>query len=187
MIRNGLWVGGLLCTLGLGGCFIPYMMIRGTTQSLQLASNPQGATASVSSGSSCQTPCQLDLGDVRFAVGIERAANSHLSGFLSIVNPALGTIELNIVGAQRGDQDRHRAIAGELAEAALGLEHTGGGPAQHHGAALPASDPASDLAHPAEQVLDQVGRGQNALEVLGQLQARVSSSPSRSEAAAPGC
>jgi hypothetical protein len=97
------------------------------------------------------------VGDVRFTVGIERAANSHLSGLLSIVNPALGTIELNIVGAQRGDQDRDRAIAGELAEAALGLEHTGGGPAQHHGAALPASDAASDLAHPAEQVLDQVG------------------------------
>jgi hypothetical protein len=33
-------------------------------------------------------------------------------------------IKLNIVGAQLGDQDRHRAIAGELAEVALGLEHT---------------------------------------------------------------
>jgi hypothetical protein len=42
-------------------CFIPYMMIRGTTEPLQLASNPQGATASVSSGSSCQTPCQLEM------------------------------------------------------------------------------------------------------------------------------
>jgi hypothetical protein len=44
-----------------GGCFIPYMMIRGTTQPLQLASNPPGALASVSSGSSCQTPCDLEM------------------------------------------------------------------------------------------------------------------------------
>ncbi len=43
------------------GCFIPYMMIRGTTEQLQVASNPQGATASISSGSSCQTPCELSL------------------------------------------------------------------------------------------------------------------------------
>jgi Holliday junction DNA helicase RuvB len=32
------------------------------------------------------------------------------------------------VGAQCGDQDRHRTIADEFAEAALGFEHTGGGP-----------------------------------------------------------
>jgi hypothetical protein len=54
----------LVCTAGillLGGCFIPYMMVRGTSEPLQLASNPSGATASVSAGSSCQTPCQLDL------------------------------------------------------------------------------------------------------------------------------
>ena len=44
------------------------------------------------------------LGNVRFAVGIERAANSHLSGLFSIVNPVFGAIELPIVGAQRGDQ-----------------------------------------------------------------------------------
>jgi hypothetical protein len=50
-----------LAGLSSGGCFIPYMMIRGTTEQLQLASNPQGATASVSSGSSCQTPCDLEM------------------------------------------------------------------------------------------------------------------------------
>jgi hypothetical protein len=38
-------------------------------------------------------------GDAGFAVGIERTANSHLSGLLSIVKPALGTIELRLVGA----------------------------------------------------------------------------------------
>lgn len=47
--------------LGSSGCFIPYMLIRGTTEQLQLASNPQGATARVSSGSSCQTPCDLEM------------------------------------------------------------------------------------------------------------------------------
>src|SRR5579859_5180640 len=61
MIRTARLVGGLICVLGLSGCFIPYMMIRGSTEPLQLASNPSGALASVSSGSSCQTPCQLDL------------------------------------------------------------------------------------------------------------------------------
>jgi hypothetical protein len=50
-----------LAGLTSGGCFIPYMMIRGTTEPLQVASNPQGATASVSTGSSCQTPCDLEL------------------------------------------------------------------------------------------------------------------------------
>ncbi len=50
-----------LASLTNAGCFIPYMMIRGTTQPLQLASNPQGALAGVSSGSSCQTPCDLEI------------------------------------------------------------------------------------------------------------------------------
>jgi hypothetical protein len=50
--------------------------------------------------------------------------SSHLSGLLSIVNPALGMIELRVVGALCGDQDRHRAIADEFAEAAFGFEHT---------------------------------------------------------------
>jgi len=51
----------VVCMFTVAGCFIPYMMIRGTTQPLQLASNPQGATAQVASGSSCVTPCNLDM------------------------------------------------------------------------------------------------------------------------------
>lgn len=59
---GAVWVVAIvLAGFSSGGCFIPYMMIRGTTQPLQLASNPQGATASVSSGSSCQTPCDLEM------------------------------------------------------------------------------------------------------------------------------
>jgi hypothetical protein len=51
----------LMAVVGLNGCFIPYMIVRGTTQPLQLASNPQGATAQVASGSSCTTPCDLEM------------------------------------------------------------------------------------------------------------------------------
>ncbi len=82
-------------------------------------------------------------GDVHFAVGIERAVNSHLSGLLPIVNLA---IEVRVVSAQRGDQDRHRTIADDFTEAAFGFKHASGGPAQHHGVILPAFDPAADLA-----------------------------------------
>ena len=51
-----------------------------------------------------------------------------------------------------GGQSRQSAISGDFAEVALGFEHTGGGPAQDHGSALPAFDPPRDPAHPAEQV-----------------------------------
>jgi hypothetical protein len=91
-----------------------------------------------------------------------------LSGILCRVKFSFSPVELHIVGAQGSGQGRNRTIAGELAEAALGLDHTGRGPAQNHGAALPAFDPAPDLAHPAEQVLDQVGGRQHPLEIFGQ-------------------
>jgi len=61
MNRTTLIMAAAIVCLTNSGCFIPYMMIRGTTEPLQLASNPQGATASVSSGSSCQTPCDLEM------------------------------------------------------------------------------------------------------------------------------
>ena len=60
-MRRTLIVLSIVVGLTTNGCFIPYMMIRGTTEQLQLASNPAGATASVSSGSSCQTPCDLEM------------------------------------------------------------------------------------------------------------------------------
>jgi hypothetical protein len=51
------------------------------------------------------------------------AATSQLSDFLFNIN--LGAaLELRILGAPCGEQDRHRAIADEFAEAALGFEHT---------------------------------------------------------------
>jgi hypothetical protein len=37
-----------------------------------------------------------------------------------------------------GDRNGHGTIADEFADAAFGFAHAGGGPAQHHGAALPA-------------------------------------------------
>jgi hypothetical protein len=59
--------------------------------------------------------------------------------------------------AQGGDEGRQPAITSELAETALGFERARRSPTQNHRAILPASDAASDLAHPAEQIFDQVG------------------------------
>jgi hypothetical protein len=56
---------------------------------------------------------------------------------------------------QRGDQLGQRVITCSRAEVMLGFEHPGGGPSQHHHAALLTLHPARDLAHPTEQVLDQ--------------------------------
>ena len=98
--------------------------------------------------------------------------HSELGGILCRVKFSFSTIELRIVGAQGSDQGRNRTMAGELAEAALGLEHTGGGPTQNHGAALPAFDPAPDLTHPAEQVFNQVSGRQHPFEIFGQPQAQ---------------
>jgi hypothetical protein len=36
-------------------------MIRGTTEELQMSSNPAGATATLSNGQSCIAPCSLNL------------------------------------------------------------------------------------------------------------------------------
>ena len=77
----------------------------GRAGAIQIATANVGNTATFSIQG--QATVEFDMymfmgqipGDVRFTVGIERAANSHLSDLLSIVNPVLGTIELNIVGA----------------------------------------------------------------------------------------
>jgi hypothetical protein len=52
------------------------------------------------------------------------------------------------MSTHRRNQLGYHSIACDFMEVAFGLEHSGSGPAQHHGAALPAFDPASDLAHP---------------------------------------
>jgi len=55
----------------------------------------------------------------------------------SIINSAC-TVERYVASVKHGGQSRQSAISGDFAEVALGFEHTGGGPAQDHGSALPA-------------------------------------------------
>jgi hypothetical protein len=56
-------------------------------------------------------------------------------------------------------------IACDFAEVAFGFEYAGRGPSENHHPALPALDPARDLARPTEQVLDQIGRREDAFKV----------------------
>ena len=51
---------------------------------------------------------------------------------------------------------------------ALSFEHTRRSPSQHHGSPLPEFHSPTDVAHSAEQVLDQVGRGQHSLQARWQ-------------------
>lgn len=44
--------------LTLAGCAT---MVRGTTETLQIVSEPEGALAKISSGQQCKTPCQVKL------------------------------------------------------------------------------------------------------------------------------
>lgn len=50
----------VFCLLMLSLCSCA-TMIRGTEQSLSITSDPDGATAKLSSGQSCVTPCQVSL------------------------------------------------------------------------------------------------------------------------------
>ena len=71
------------------------------------------------------------------------------------------------MGVKDGGQPRQCAMTSDFTEVTFGFEHAGGGPAQNHGPALPAFDASRDLPDPAEQVLDQVGGGQGALQPRG--------------------
>ena len=100
------------------------------------------------------------------AVDFEWRLDSHLGCLGSIIN-ARCMIDHGVALMKRGGQSRQCAIPGDLAEVTLGFEHTCGDPAQDHGSALPAFDPPRNLADPAEQVFDQVGRGQYPVQRLG--------------------
>ena len=73
-------------------------------------------------------------------------------------------MDCSITRMKHGSEPRQRAVSGDFAEVTRGFEHAGSGPAQDHASALPAFDAPRDLAHPAEQILDQIGRGQHALK-----------------------
>jgi len=94
--------------------------------------------------------------DARFVADFEQRLNSHLGSSLSIFK-LTRTLDRDVMSVQHCGQPRQRTLAGDFAEVTFGFEHPGCGPAQNHGSALPAFDPPCDLAHPAEQVLDQVG------------------------------
>jgi len=79
-------------------------------------------------------------------------------------NPA---IKRDVMTAQRRIEFSERSLTGDRAEVAFGFKHPGGGPAQDRFAALPTQHAARGVAHPAEQILDQVGRGQHPLQTLG--------------------
>lgn len=54
------------------------------------------------------------------------------------------------MGAQSGGELGHCRIARDAAEFAFGLQYPGGGPAEHHGAAIPTLDAVGYAAHPAK-------------------------------------
>jgi len=75
-------------------------------------------------------------GNVRLVVGIEQRQHSQLSGILYGVKFSLRAIDLGIVSSQRGEQSREPTIAGDLAQAALSLEHASRGPAQQEASGI---------------------------------------------------
>jgi hypothetical protein len=95
-------------------------------------------------------------GNAQLIVDFEPRPNSHLGCLLSIINPA-PMVEGHVTPMKHSGQPRKRAVASEITEVTFGFEHTCGGPAQNHSSTLPAFDAPRDLAHPAKQVLDQVG------------------------------
>src|SRR5215469_9950868 len=96
-------------------------------------------------------------GIAQYAVEFEWRLNSHLGCLLSIIN-SVCAVERGVTSVKCCGQSRQCSISGNFAEVAFGFEHARGGPAQDHGSALPAFDASRDLAHPAEQVFDEVGR-----------------------------
>ena len=72
--------------------------------------------------------------------------------------------EALISGAEIRDQLRHICMSLQAPEPLGRFEDAGGDPTQHHLAAPPALHVAFDVAGPADEALDGVGRGQRALE-----------------------
>ena len=72
--------------------------------------------------------------------------------------------EALISRAEGRDQLRHISMSLQAPKPLGRFEDAGGDPAQHHLAASPALHVAFDVAGPADEALDGVGRGQRALE-----------------------
>ncbi len=76
------------------------------------------------------------------------------------------------MGLQGRAQNRELLVGLEAAEALLCFQHAGRRPAQGHGGMAPAFDVGADPADRAHHVLDDVGAGQRAAQLLGQAQTR---------------
>ena len=72
---------------------------------------------------------------------------------------------------QGGFERRQLLVSHQPSEALLGFHHASSSPAQSHRGIPPALHVAGDLADRAVHVLDDVGAGQGAAQVLGQAQA----------------
>ena len=81
-----------------------------------------------------------------------------------------GTVGLSLsqVFLESVSEDGQLAIGLEATEGFLGLQQAGGGPSERHLGVPPAFDVAGDLAHRAEGVLDDVGAGERAPELVRQ-------------------
>src|SRR6185437_16369586 len=95
--------------------------------------------------------------DAHSADRFEPRSNSHLGGLLTIIN-STPTVDGGIMSTQRSAQLRYRLKSSDFAKVTLSFEHAGRCPAQDHHSSLPALYPSCDLAHSAEQILDQIGR-----------------------------
>ena len=84
-----------------------------------------------------------------------------------------GTVSLSLsqVLLESVSEDGQLSIGLEATEGLLGLQQAGGGPSERHLGVPPAFDVAGDLAHRAKGVLDDVGAGERAPELLRQAEA----------------
>ena len=97
---------------------------------------------------------------------LSSGSNSHLGGLLSIIKPSLNC---SVVCSQRGVQFPERAVADDLAKVTFSFPRPSCGPAQDHRTALPAPYSTRHLTHPAEQVFDEVGRGQGSVGQMAEI------------------
>ena len=72
--------------------------------------------------------------------------------------------------SERDDQLRHRLVTSDAAETRRRVGHGGNGPAQDHLTVAPALDSDAQRADGADEVLDCVGRGEDAFLAPGQPQ-----------------
>src|SRR3954471_2371463 len=120
------------------------------------------------------------------AVPVSRLRGDERNGLLGGGGDG-GLMELTL---DRGDELGEVGVADDAPELSLGFEHPRGGPAQAHVARLPVLDVATGAPDALDHRLARVRALERLLQVVADPEAvrvSVSSRPSRSDAAAPGC